>query len=57
MQEVIIVLQPVWQHMKRNDPPASLPNLKSSTNLITHYSFNIKLLIKSLRNQFKNKKN
>lgn len=46
MQEIIVVLQPVWQDMKRNDPPASLPNLKSSTNLITHYSLNIQLLIK-----------
>lgn len=30
MQEVIIVLEPLWQDMKRNHPPAPLPNLKNN---------------------------
>ena len=29
MQEVIVVLQPLWQDMERDDPPAPLPHLKS----------------------------
>jgi len=33
MQEVIIVLQPVWQHVKGNDSPAPLPNLKNKSTV------------------------
>lgn len=32
MQEVIVVLKPLWQDMKRDDPPAPLPNLKGKNS-------------------------
>ena len=39
VQEVIVVLQPLWKHMERDDPPASLPNLKKRI-AFTHRSPN-----------------
>ncbi len=33
MQEVIVVLKPLRQDMKRDDPPAPLPNLKSKKSI------------------------
>lgn len=36
MQEVIVVFEPLWQDMKRDDPPVTLPDLKDTfiTNTI-----------------------
>ena len=31
VQQEIIVLQPVWEHVMRNNPPPALPNLHTHT--------------------------
>lgn len=41
MQEVIVVFEPLWQDMKRDDPPVTLPDLRDTFITTTiHEIFN-----------------
>lgn len=37
VQEVIIVFEPLWQDMKRDDPPVTLPDLTDTFITITSH--------------------
>lgn len=38
MQEVIIIFEPLWQDMERDDPPVTLPDLADTSLSITSRS-------------------